>query len=85
LTQLHATDNQIIEINPVTFLHLEFLKTLDISNNSIRVLPNELGLLPHLNILGLSGNLFKSPSQGTIRKGTAAILQFLRQGIKNKD
>jgi hypothetical protein len=85
LTQLLATDNQINEINTVTFLQLEFLKTLDISNNSIRVLPKELGLLPHLNFLGLSGNLFKSPSQGTIRKGTAAILQFLRQGIKNKD
>ena len=82
LTQLLATDNKIYEINPLTFLQLEFLKILDLSNNSIRVLPNELGLLPHINFLGLAGNVFKYPSQGMIRKGTCAILEFLRQGIK---
>lgn len=84
LTQFLATDNKIQKIDPVTFLQLEYLKLLDISNNNLTGLPNELGLLPHLMFLGLSGNLFKSPNQGTIRKGTEAVLQYLRHGIKNK-
>lgn len=85
LSHFLAADNKVEVINPVTFLQLEYLKVLDISNNNIKVLPNELGLLPHLIFLGLAGNLFKSPSQGTIQKGTDAIIQFLRQGIKNKN
>ena len=83
LTQFLASDNQIQELTPLTFLPLENLKVLDLSNNSIRVLPNELGLLPHLNYIGISGNLFRNPSQSTIKKGTSAVLLHLRQGIKN--
>lgn len=84
LTQFLANDNKILTIDIVAFLHLEHLKVLDISNNSIKSLPNELGLLPHLNFLGVSGNLFKSPNQATIRKGTCAILSYLRAQVTEK-
>ncbi|KAJ3314079.1 Leucine-rich repeat-containing protein 40 [Boothiomyces sp. JEL0838] len=60
LSVLLLSDNSLSEINVPVLKKLPKLKTLDLSNNSISMVPPELGLLK-LSSLQLMGNTFRVP------------------------
>lgn len=53
------------------------LRSLNVSNNEIRVVPAELGFATQLQALLLEGNPQKTVRQAVIAQGTAAIVAYL--------
>ncbi|PVV03017.1 hypothetical protein BB560_002519 [Smittium megazygosporum] len=79
LTTISLSHNQIDSIeHPFIF---SGLANIDLSNNSIASVPLQLGLITTITNLNLSGNLFRVPRRQTLEKGTAAVLQWLRDRI----
>ncbi|KAJ3323560.1 Leucine-rich repeat-containing protein 40 [Boothiomyces sp. JEL0866] len=76
LSVLLLSDNSLAEISVPLLQKLAKLKTLDLSNNSISMVPPELGLLK-LNSLQLMGNTFRVPRAAILQKGTGAVLEYL--------
>ncbi|KAG8197757.1 hypothetical protein JTE90_006803 [Oedothorax gibbosus] len=76
-----ASDNQIENIDVSGLSQLPVLAVLDLHNNSIKVVPPELGNLKQLRSLLLDGNLFRNPRPTILSKGTLALLEFLRDRI----
>jgi len=82
LKTLYLNDNFISSLSS-QIGQLASLQTLDLSNNKLSALPAELGLLQNLQTLELSGNpTLTDPPPEIIRKGTTAILDYLRQQIE---
>ncbi|GFR32200.1 leucine-rich repeat-containing protein 40 [Trichonephila clavata] len=76
-----ASDNQIEDIDVSGLSQIPSLAVLDLHNNSIKVVPPELGNLKQLRSLLLDGNLFRNPRPAILSKGTPALLEFLRSRI----
>ncbi|XP_055942289.1 leucine-rich repeat-containing protein 40-like [Argiope bruennichi] len=76
-----ASDNQIEDIDANGLSQIPTLAVLDLHNNSIKVVPPELGNLRQLRSLLLDGNLFRNPRPAILSKGTPALLEFLRSRI----
>lgn len=76
ISVLILTSNQIQRIDP-TCLPSK-LQTLDISNNSLELLPPELGNLSQLTVLKVEGNIFRSPRQSIVQGGSSSVLRWLR-------
>jgi Leucine-rich repeat (LRR) protein len=61
---------------------LRRLSELDISNNQLSSLPPQLGLLSgSLRALQLEGNCLRTIRRPILEKGTAAVLDWLRDRI----
>ena len=60
------------------FAHMNELTLFSIENNNLKKLSNEIGLIPNLKTLMVAGNAFKMPNAGFIAKGSAAVIEYLR-------
>ncbi|CAB4377232.1 unnamed protein product [Rhizophagus irregularis] len=78
---LDMGDNKFSEI-PEGLVALKHLKRLDLGNNSLKLLPAELGLLS-LDVLVWEGNPLKNVSKGL--KSTAALLKSLKDKVTTVD
>ncbi|GFG36680.1 hypothetical protein Cfor_11016 [Coptotermes formosanus] len=63
---------------------LQLLVRLDLTNNCLTTLPAALGCLPHLQSLQLEGNPLRSVRRDVIQCGTARLLKFLRENMKDE-
>ena len=81
LNAIIADNNEIDRVDAVSLQQLPQLSALDLSNNSIRVLPPKLSLCPSLRSLLVQGNLFKVPGNQVIDQGSATLLDWLRSRI----
>lgn len=76
---LMASDNTITEVSAES---LEGLKIVGLSNNEIPRLEPQIGLLSGtLTSLDVEGNIFRVPNYAVLRKGTEAVLTWLRDKI----
>lgn len=64
---------------------LRNLNRLDVSNNSISVLPTTLSSLAHLISLQVDGNPIKTIRRDILQCGTARILKTLQERAQAKD
>ncbi|KAJ3158169.1 hypothetical protein HDU86_003122 [Geranomyces michiganensis] len=76
LRTLDFCNNAITEF-PSEILGLKELKRLDLSNNNVKILPPELGLLEGIDVLLFAGN----PLRGVPTASTQRVLAMLRDKI----
>jgi Leucine-rich repeat (LRR) protein len=81
LENLFASANQIKSIDVNGLLGLKELTSLDLSNNDISQVPPLLGNVEWLRHLELGGNPFRIPRVNILSKGTASVLEYLRDRI----
>jgi Leucine-rich repeat (LRR) protein len=81
LTVLNVSGNSLTELEPAAtlFAGLTNLVSLDLSCNDLSDVPSQLGHLTSLKTLELEGNGIRSIRRAILEKGTAAILQYLRE------
>lgn len=82
LMTLQASDNQVVEI-PIE--SIDGVRSIDLSGNSIAVLPPQLALLENLRELKVQGNLFRVPRWQVLEKGTEAIMSWLHDRLPVED
>ncbi|KAJ8935275.1 hypothetical protein NQ318_006640 [Aromia moschata] len=70
--------NNLLESIPRSVANHRHLENLLLSNNNIRELPNELGLVPNLKALQVSENPLVYPVRRIIAEGTKAIRSYLK-------
>ncbi|KAM4871919.1 leucine-rich repeat-containing protein 40 [Thomomys bottae] len=75
------SNNQVGSLDPQKLKMMENLITLDLQNNDLLQIPPELGNCVNLRTLLLDGNPFRIPRAAILMKGTAAILEYLRDRI----
>ncbi|XP_042538790.1 leucine-rich repeat-containing protein 40 [Dipodomys spectabilis] len=75
------SNNQVGSLDPGKMKMMENLITLDLQNNDLLQIPPELGNCVNLRTLLLDGNPFRVPRAAILMKGTAAILEYLRDRI----
>ncbi|EKG20286.1 hypothetical protein MPH_02404 [Macrophomina phaseolina MS6] len=80
LTTLLASDNGFEDISREA---LDGLQTVGLANNSIGRVPPEIGLLweKGLRSLEIEGNTFRVPNYATLKRGTEAVMSWLRDKI----
>lgn len=79
LTTLLASDNRIDEVSSTS---LEGLRIVNLSNNDIARLEPHIGLLAGtLTSFEVEGNKFRVPNHAVLRKGTDAVLNWLKDKI----
>ncbi|KAM6167739.1 leucine-rich repeat-containing protein 40 isoform 2-T2 [Erethizon dorsatum] len=81
LETILISNNQVGSLNPQKMKMMENLMTLDLQNNDLLQVPPELGNCVSLRTLLLDGNPFRVPRAAILMKGTAAILEYLRDRI----
>ncbi|XP_059122494.1 leucine-rich repeat-containing protein 40 isoform X3 [Peromyscus eremicus] len=75
------SNNQVGSVDPQKMKLMENLSTLDLQNNDLLQIPPELGNCVQLRSLLLDGNPFRVPRAAILMKGTAAVLEYLRDRI----
>ncbi|XP_028746225.1 leucine-rich repeat-containing protein 40 isoform X2 [Peromyscus leucopus] len=75
------SNNQVGSVDPQKIKLMENLSTLDLQNNDLLQIPPELGNCVQLRTLLLDGNPFRVPRAAILMKGTAAVLEYLRDRI----
>ncbi|ESN94677.1 hypothetical protein HELRODRAFT_107921 [Helobdella robusta] len=76
------SDNKIEKIQVEDgLISLPRLSVLDLQNNNISSVPPTLGNCTQLRSLKLEGNSFRNPNASTLAKGTAVLLEYLRNRI----
>ncbi|XP_029330888.1 leucine-rich repeat-containing protein 40 isoform X2 [Mus caroli] len=75
------SNNQVGSLDPQKMKLMENLNTLDLQNNDLLQIPPELGNCVQLRTLLLDGNPFRVPRAAILMKGTAAVLEYLRDRI----
>ncbi|KAF8070897.1 5-methyltetrahydropteroyltriglutamate--homocysteine methyltransferase [Scenedesmus sp. PABB004] len=81
LRQLSLASNSIAAV-PAEVTQLTRLTELELSNNDLGGLPPALGLMSgHLRVLALAGNPLRTIRRPVLEKGTAALLDWLRDRI----
>lgn len=80
LEELDVSSNALREL-PDGLRHLPQLSFLNIENNQLSRLPLELSLCPNLRNLLAAGNPQRTVSHAVLAKGTAHVLQYLRDKI----
>jgi Leucine-rich repeat (LRR) protein len=79
LLLLIASDNSITEVSAES---LQGLKTVNLSNNDIGRLDPHIGLhIGTLTSLDVDGNKFRVPNHAVLKKGTDAVLSWLKDKI----
>ncbi|XP_008059162.1 leucine-rich repeat-containing protein 40 isoform X3 [Carlito syrichta] len=81
LETILISNNQVGSVDPQKMKMMEKLTTLDLQNNDLLHIPPELGNCVNLRTLLLDGNPFRVPRATILMKGTAAILEYLRDRI----
>nr|XP_051713584.1 leucine-rich repeat-containing protein 40 isoform X3 [Oryctolagus cuniculus] len=81
LETILISNNQVGSVDPQKMKTMENLTTLDLQNNDLLQIPPELGNCVNLRTLLLDGNPFRVPRAAILMKGTAAILEYLRDRI----
>uniref|UniRef100_A0A8C6CU99 Leucine-rich repeat-containing protein 40 n=1 Tax=Moschus moschiferus TaxID=68415 RepID=A0A8C6CU99_MOSMO len=81
LETILISNNQVGSLDPQKMKTMENLITLDLQNNDLLQIPPELGNCVNLRTLLLDGNPFRVPRAAILLKGTAAILEYLRDRI----
>ncbi|XP_005385317.1 PREDICTED: leucine-rich repeat-containing protein 40 isoform X3 [Chinchilla lanigera] len=81
LETILISNNQVGSLSPQKIKVMENLMTLDLQNNDLLQVPPELGNCVSLRTLLLDGNPFRVPRAAILTKGTAAILEYLRDRI----
>ncbi|XP_040326548.1 leucine-rich repeat-containing protein 40 isoform X3 [Herpailurus yagouaroundi] len=81
LETILISNNQVGSVDPQKMKAMEKLITLDLQNNDLLQIPPELGNCVNLRTLLLDGNPFRVPRAAILMKGTAAILEYLRDRI----
>ncbi|XP_043431180.1 leucine-rich repeat-containing protein 40 isoform X3 [Prionailurus bengalensis] len=81
LETILISNNQVGSVDPQKMKAMEKLITLDLQNNDLLQIPPELGNCVNLRTLLLDGNPFRVPRPAILMKGTAAILEYLRDRI----
>ncbi|XP_074191043.1 leucine-rich repeat-containing protein 40 isoform X2 [Rhinolophus sinicus] len=81
LETILISNNQVGSVDPEKLKKMENLITLDLQNNDLLQIPPELGNCVNLRTLLLDGNPFRVPRAAILMKGTAAILEYLRDRI----
>ncbi|PAA52874.1 hypothetical protein BOX15_Mlig001095g3, partial [Macrostomum lignano] len=74
-------NNCIATLQPDRLRGMSRLATLDLTNNSLATVPPQLGLCTNLRNLHLEGNRFRVPRPDQLAKGTAFVLEYLRNRI----
>lgn len=83
LFALQVADNAIETVEAKA---LESLRVVDLSNNSIEKLDPRIGLLAgRLTGLNVEGNTFRVPGYQVLRKGTEAIMGWLRDRLPDEE
>ncbi|XP_023574099.1 leucine-rich repeat-containing protein 40 isoform X2 [Octodon degus] len=75
------SNNQVGSVNPQKMKMMDRLTTLDLQNNDLLQVPPELGNCVSLRTLLLDGNPFRIPRAAILMRGTAAVLEYLRDRI----
>ncbi|NP_001386407.1 leucine-rich repeat-containing protein 40 isoform 2 [Rattus norvegicus] len=81
LETILISNNQVGSVDPLKMKLMENLSTLDLQNNDLLQIPPELGNCVQLRTLLLDGNPFRVPRAAILMKGTAAVLEYLRDRI----
>ncbi|XP_063481347.1 leucine-rich repeat-containing protein 40 isoform X2 [Symphalangus syndactylus] len=81
LETILISNNQVGSVDPQKMKMMENLTTLDLQNNDLLQIPPELGNCVNLRTLLLDGNPFRVPRAAILMKGTAAVLEYLRDRI----
>ncbi|XP_054338969.1 leucine-rich repeat-containing protein 40 isoform X2 [Pongo pygmaeus] len=81
LETILISNNQVGSVDPQKMKMMENLTTLDLQNNDLLQIPPELGNCVNLRTLLLDGNPFRVPRAAILMKGTAGILEYLRDRI----
>ncbi|KAM5161187.1 leucine-rich repeat-containing protein 40 isoform 2-T2 [Callospermophilus lateralis] len=81
LETILISNNQVGSLDALKMKMMENLSTLDLQNNDLLQIPPELGNCVNLRTLLLDGNPFRVPRATILMKGTAAILEYLRDRI----
>ncbi|XP_021111207.1 leucine-rich repeat-containing protein 40 isoform X2 [Heterocephalus glaber] len=81
LESILISNNQVGSLDPQKMKMMENLMTLDLQNNDLLQIPPELGNCVSLRTLLLDGNPFRVPRAAILMKGTAAVLEYLRDRI----
>ncbi|MBZ3886527.1 Leucine-rich repeat-containing protein 40 [Sciurus carolinensis] len=81
LETILISNNQVGSVDAQKMRMMENLTTLDLQNNDLLQIPPELGNCVNLRTLLLDGNPFRVPRAAILMKGTAAILEYLRDRI----
>uniref|UniRef100_A0A8C5L066 Leucine-rich repeat-containing protein 40 n=2 Tax=Jaculus jaculus TaxID=51337 RepID=A0A8C5L066_JACJA len=81
LETILISNNQVGSVDPQKMKAMERLATLDLQNNDLLHIPPELGNCVNLRTLLLDGNPFRVPRAAILMKGTAAVLEYLRDRI----
>ncbi|KAJ8982874.1 hypothetical protein NQ317_004304 [Molorchus minor] len=71
--------NNLLESIPKSIAHHKYLENLLLSNNNIKALPRELGVVPNLKALQVSENPLVYPVRKIVAEGTKAIKSYLRE------
>ena len=88
LEHLDLSNNCIIELGEIPSILAGCsprLKTLLISNNDLRVIPPEIGLLTNLQSVDLRGNPQRSIRPTVLEGSCTSLLTFLRHRMEEKD
>ncbi|KAF5298116.1 hypothetical protein FQA39_LY02540 [Lamprigera yunnana] len=78
LMWLDLRKNKLVTI-PTTIANHEHLETILLQDNRIENLPNELGTIPKLKVLQISGNPLVYPSKDIIDQGVLTVCSFLKE------
>ncbi|XP_043556040.1 leucine-rich repeat-containing protein 40 [Chiloscyllium plagiosum] len=81
LETILISNNQMGSIDAFQLMQLDKLTTLDMQNNDLMQVPPELGSCVNLRTLLLEGNPFRNPRAAILTRGTAAVLEYLRNRI----
>jgi Leucine-rich repeat (LRR) protein len=81
LEHIIADGNQITNIDVEGLKQLPMIQTLDLQNNSLAQVPPQLGTIATLKHLQLGGNMFRNPRPAVLARGTADLLQYLKDRI----
>ena len=77
LKNLYLNSNHFSPLPP-GIVQLQNLRILGLSRNQLTTLPPEMGQLRKLKTLGLNDNPLPEPYPGLIKRGTEAVLTYLR-------
>lgn len=83
LTEIHATDNEIVNL-PLEIGHLSALRHLDLTNNKIEHIPGELADCSKIKTLSLQNNPIKDVRLHKLaeKNPTKQILQYVAKSCK---
>ncbi|KAJ3290006.1 Leucine-rich repeat-containing protein 40 [Rhizoclosmatium sp. JEL0117] len=82
LKELLLQTNKLVLLSGALYLSaVGSLETLDVRENSLDALPKEIVDMGELKRLFVEGNLIRNPRHAVIEKGTAAMVQWMKERV----